>query len=218
MSTAQPVQATVKRLRLEDVVKAGQPVYVRNRTSPKGAIILRIADPTSGKSYPLTIPKTFIPIEVSAQIPGDVLVRSIDFKQVLNGKSAILVDAEEAELELAMPRAIEEYKRLFTTVFSDLANDNPKIYETLQKVEEGKSAAALNNFNESIETEVSPVVLGVCSRFNSKELTASQVVNEFLCVEEDIKIPDCDHIVANCTGEARTWGLEKRQQLLSLEE
>jgi len=216
MTTAtQPTPA--KRLRLEDIVKNGEPVYVRNRTKPKGPIILRIADPTSGKSYPLTIPRTFIPIDVTAQIPGDILVRSIDFKQIINGGSVVLISREEAETELDTHTATVEYKRLFTTQFSDLQNTSTKIYDTIQKIEEGKTAASLNKFNESEEATVSPAVQGICTRYNSKELSVEFTINEFRCIEEDITIQDCDYIVANCQDDVRKWALEKRDSLRAAE-
>lgn len=117
------------------------PVFVLNTaTSPEGKIILGIVRKNGIGQDPVRIPKTFIPIDLTHQVPRSQLLESSDFRRTINGGLIKLVTPEFAALILGTEEGKAEKTRIdneMSAVVSLLENESL----TGKDSSEGSSAA-----------------------------------------------------------------------------
>lgn len=87
-------------------------VWVCNRTSPKGNINLTVSD-GMGKSIPVRIPITWIPIDLTTQATKQSLLSNPQFRQLLAKRQIGLIDPNEALEFLNDPEARKENERIY---------------------------------------------------------------------------------------------------------
>ena len=90
------------------------PAYVLNKSSGKlrGNVVFNVTDEGMGSVIPVTVPDTFLAIDLAARATKDQLVKSHDFRQALNRGLLVLVDEEEGEEINNRPGAAQEQRRL----------------------------------------------------------------------------------------------------------
>ncbi|AQT28698.1 hypothetical protein YOLOSWAG_220 [Erwinia phage vB_EamM_Yoloswag] len=94
-----------------DISKAPS-LFVVNRTNPLGDIAFNCIN-DMGQQTAVIIPATTIPIDLTTQVPADLLIRSSYFKRVLEKSRARIITTESAEAYIAdSPRYQEEYNRV----------------------------------------------------------------------------------------------------------
>lgn len=104
------------------------PVFVLNTaTAPEGKIILGIMRKNGIGQDPVRIPKTFIPIDLTHQVPRSQLLDSSDFRRTINGGLIKLVTPEFATLILSTEEGKAEKLRIdneLSAVVSLLENES----------------------------------------------------------------------------------------------
>jgi hypothetical protein len=102
---------------LDKLIKEEKPVYVYNRSKPKGDIAIVMHGPDNSPLL-VVIPKTWIPISLTDQVPHSVLKGSIDLRRFISNKMLVLLDYEKAEEILAGEDGAEELARLNNSKYS----------------------------------------------------------------------------------------------------
>lgn len=96
---------------LDVLMRNEDPVYVYNRSKPKGDIAI-IMYGIDSAPFLVVIPKTWIPVALTDQVPHSVLKGSTDLRRFLTNKMLVLVDCEKAEKILMQKDGAEELSRL----------------------------------------------------------------------------------------------------------
>lgn len=99
------------------------PLYVMNRTEPRGRIAFNAMGELN-QPIPVIIEPTFIPVDLTTSVPRETLLTSSVFRRMLSEGSLVVVDSNSAESVLANnPRAQAEYERLFHAPFAGRSNE-----------------------------------------------------------------------------------------------
>jgi len=96
----------------DDLLTSGKKIFVVNNTEPKGLLSTTINDPISGKSIKLEFPRTWIPFNLTAMLPRNVLEHNVDLRRTLQKNILKIVPEEEAMTLLNSERGRKEYSRL----------------------------------------------------------------------------------------------------------
>ncbi len=83
----------------------------RNRSQPKGVIVFTVTE-ADKNTVTITLPKTFIPLDVTSWASMDSLRNSNEFRTLLRKGAIVAVDANEARKYLATDVAQKEVVRL----------------------------------------------------------------------------------------------------------
>ncbi len=97
-----------KRLTVDDL-DPNEPIFVYNNSRGDHTISVRTGD---GGVIPITVPKTFIPVQITEQVAPEVLIRSEDFRRACFKNVLILVPKKDAVPKLESKNAILEIERL----------------------------------------------------------------------------------------------------------
>lgn len=100
---------------LEELEKEDKgPVYVMNATTGdlQGQILINVPKKNGNGSDIARIPKTFIPVELSAQVPRSQLLEASEFRKTVSNKLIKLVTREYALLLLGSEEGREEKRRI----------------------------------------------------------------------------------------------------------
>lgn len=82
-----------------------------NNRRPSGQVLLTVAR-ENGHTSIITIPETWIPIDISAQAPINMILESTDFTRLVHSKILRVISEEAAEQILKMKEAQEEAARI----------------------------------------------------------------------------------------------------------
>lgn len=186
---------TALKITLDEALKLGQ-VFVRNRTKPKGPISLTLMHP-SGKTAAINIPKTYIPIELTAQVPISLLEQSVDFRAYINSKVLELVHPNDAKSVLETKEGKAEYNKIFASKYSETSE---KIKSRMEKI-----PTSGTDGNEEDEEKPSDKVIDILIR-NMKPI---DTLNEFKSIEEELTDKDFRHIADTTGGKLRRWALKR---------
>lgn len=85
---------------------------------------------SDGSTSPLTIPATWIPIEVTAYASKQALLSSEAFRRNVGNRLLYLISREEADRLLESPEALEEQNRLDREILRGLRGQLPDVKET----------------------------------------------------------------------------------------
>ncbi|QZE59471.1 hypothetical protein MPK66_gp227 [Erwinia phage pEa_SNUABM_2] len=94
----------------QDVVA---PMYVANRTEPRGNVMFSAQD-DMGQPVPVLVPATFIPIDLTQQATKESLLKSTHLRRALQRNQLVIIDTESAE----------HYLRTSALAKSEMANLN----------------------------------------------------------------------------------------------
>ncbi len=94
-------------------------VWVLNNTEPKGNVNITMND-GQGASLVVTVPVTWIPIDLTTQATKTALINSPHFRRMLSINALLLVGDDQAEITMAAANAQKEAGRVYSRVL-DLA-------------------------------------------------------------------------------------------------
>lgn len=180
---------------LEDSIKSGK-VFVLNKSKPKGDVLITFVQPGTGQQFVATIPKTWIPIAVSDNVPLNVLDASIDFRSYLKSHMLSLVPREEAEKILESTDAKEEIERIYTSKYAE-GSKKKKHVESEDNDEDDE--VDVQDFIQSENLQVKDIL----ERNQSNK--ASVTLNELRSIEEELSASDLEFIIKKTEGKIRSW-------------
>ncbi|QZE60139.1 hypothetical protein pEaSNUABM35_00222 [Erwinia phage pEa_SNUABM_35] len=90
----QPITLTAYNEKYGNDVTA--PMYVANRTEPRGNVMFSAQD-DMGQPVPVLVPATFIPVDLTQQATKESLLKSTHLRRALNRNQLVIIDTESAE-------------------------------------------------------------------------------------------------------------------------
>ena len=110
----------------QNLLEAGQRVYVMNNTEPKGLYVITVNNPLSGKSKTLSFPRTWIPTCLTDKLPKDILEKSLEIRDAIEMETLKIIPEQDAVAILNTERGKKEYKRLNESKFAGGVNSKAK--------------------------------------------------------------------------------------------
>jgi hypothetical protein len=187
---------------LAEMIDTGAPIYVLNKSRPKGDISVTTFRP-DGTPQLIIIPKTWVPICVTDQVPHEDLKRSTDFKKNIQGRLVQLVSADYAKGILGTEEGIEETQRLYVSKFADWK-------ESAGDEAPDMSLDNIQGFAEQLQQEedVNIKVKDILSR----DISNTEKVHLLRAEAEELQKIDLEYIVANAEGKPKTWAEEMLEE------
>lgn len=207
-------------LDLDQLLDENKPIYVINTSNPKGTLMCTFTDASGKNAKVLKIPKTWIPINVTAQAPKAILRDSLDFREHLYKRMITLISPEDALKILATEDAQEEVRILSNSDFahnSSFASQRAKDLIAASDNSEQmkiKGQLKLENEEQNAANEINPAVIDIAHRYNQKDLDAKMALREFRCIQETLKADDLDYVIGNCDSSIREWARELVKDLV----
>jgi hypothetical protein len=188
----------MSRLTIESLLQAGQNVYVKNNTRPKGHIVIQMMLP-NGSTHPIVIPRTHLPICLNDFVSSDVIAQSHDLRQYLSKQVIVLIEPKVAEEALSDPEAQEELERLRASEFSaSSAFTSERVSSMEETIDQANTAQnAAFAASEVPSDQITPRVLDIVNRLISKDLPIKGALGELKAMEEELNAADCAYIITS---------------------
>jgi hypothetical protein len=195
-----PAMATSNGFQILDAIKKEDSinVFVFNITTEKkgrnsnSKVIFTV--PNGNEDSIVTIPMTWIPINVGLQAPKAALFESKNFLRAVSSNLLRPISTTEAIAFFRdNPDASEEYDRIVGSLSN---NDMPG--------EDGVPALPPMQVEEELPSGVSPTVINIVARFNSTDnpdITESETYSLIRNLEKTLSKEDLNHILANIKSE-----------------
>lgn len=163
-------------------------LYVKNAIKRDSMVILLDIRDDTGKTTCITLPKTWIPIDLLDYVDKDSLVKSIQLRSFLRSGVLALVDADDAEKILSTKEAAEEAKRCGIKNFrSDLTEGEEEKSNVREQVLPKASTEKKDFYDINLmtledtltEAEADKIVADVCGNYASNadaELFANEKI------------------------------------------
>lgn len=186
--------STATRLTLDQLVADGKPVYVRNRTRPRGRMQITFVL-GNGKTHGVAIPRTHLPICLNDHVPPETIRGSHEVRSYINKGVLELVDPAVAEKELSDPANREELDQLRLSEFSAKA---PFVSERASSMEKTTQQGTPNNFETLgiTQDQINARVLDVVSRLATGDLQVKAGITEIRNMEDELTPADLSYIIA----------------------
>jgi len=200
---------------INELIKDGEPLYLKNNSKPKGDVSIVVFRPDSS-SMLVVIPKTWIPICVTDQVPAELLKSSIDLRKFIRNRLLIPVNREEAENVLKGEDAQEELRRLYVSKYAE--------WETAAQGIPGSTEFRKPSMVEgNIDTLVRKAHDGDKVSIQIKEVLSRQVDDNekyqlLRADEEDFQLEDYEYLATNGEGKVKEWAQRMRDSLLDPDE
>ncbi|UAW96716.1 hypothetical protein pEaSNUABM22_00229 [Erwinia phage pEa_SNUABM_22] len=98
------------------------PMYVANRTDPRGNVMFSAQD-DMGQPVPVLVPATFIPIDLTQQATKESLLKSTHLRRALQRNQLVIIDTESAENYLRTSSLAKAEMRNLNKMGSAIAAD-----------------------------------------------------------------------------------------------
>ncbi|UAW53336.1 hypothetical protein pEaSNUABM30_00218 [Erwinia phage pEa_SNUABM_30] len=119
-TTVQPITlATYNERYGKDTVA---PMYVANRTEPRGNVMFSAKDDL-GQPVPVLVPATFIPIDLTQQATKDSLLQSTHLRRALTMGQLVIIDTKSAEEYLRNSKIAQTEMRNLNKMNASIAAD-----------------------------------------------------------------------------------------------
>lgn len=162
----------------------------RNRSQPKGIIVFTVTE-ADKNTVTITLPKTFIPLDVTSWASMDALRSSTEFRTLLRKGALVAVDSNEARKYLAMDVAQKEIVRLRQDKGIGTATSSPK-------------------FNLNTGTMVTPdTPSSVTPAGNTIDMALVQLVEQFNNGGDDELLASELRLLKHLTVEDVVWATDK---------
>ena len=182
-----------KRVDLDDLIKGGLPVYVRNTTRPRGVVIITFTD-SAGKRIPVKIRPSTLPTNLLDHVTPNTLATSDDLRVHLRKGILELIDAADAKTILEDPDNADELERMNLSKFSsrDTAIKNP---ESLKAGVLPENANVVGMNNATPDTHVSSKVLAMVERVTNNDLPIREAVAQLKGWSGDLSLEDLTYLI-----------------------
>lgn len=184
---------------ITEYFKTQERVFIRNRTKPLGVISIPLITERGETSFAL--PKTTMPIELTAYVPKEQIVKSAGFRtMVMKGIVELLTE--------------DEYNRIVGNESSVVAEKVSAMVSGGVKVKDMENEEGIGATVEN-KVVVNPRVLQLVNMLNIDEESelgglkpsVGSVIEEF--ENMDLTSDDLAYIVANTEGKVKEWCLDK---------
>ena len=103
-----------KRFTINDLVESKGPIWIINTANKihKGGSEVQIVIAQGDQQSVLTVPRTWLPMEVTARYPREAIVKSQYFMEALSKELISVIDVKEADKLMVGPTALKEKRRL----------------------------------------------------------------------------------------------------------
>lgn len=116
-------------------------VWVINNSKPRGNISLTLTDSVAGK-IAVTIPVTFIPIDLTTQATKDAIVANPTFRKLVSMRMILICSEDYANSVMSTPEGEREHNRIYNVLQSYNAEEASMSgyteVESLKSVGEGQ--------------------------------------------------------------------------------
>lgn len=150
-------------------------VWVMNSSSPKGIIHINVRE-ANGSSNVVTIPVTWIPVDMTTQATKAALVASPDFRRLVSMNMLALIDPESAMEFMTDKEAQEEAEKVYNRQNSDVSN-----------IETSKQASVVES------TQLNSMSINVCEGDFEEDTALSMVRSN----ASDLNRIDFEYIAKN---------------------
>ena len=173
-------------------------LFVSNQTKPLGNVSFNAKD-EMGNHTGVWVPATFIPVDLTEQIPLKSLLESSKFKRLLSTNFLVIVDNESAVEFMRGKAAQKEYKRI-----NNLAETaDSEIQNTVQDGEEielklstsGKKTVRFEGANDGVDIALSAFV----ERCADEDYSIENLEREFLSKFMERSKADLQYLNENVT-------------------
>lgn len=193
-------------LTLDWLLQNSMPVFVRNTTRPRGQVSVNFTTPV-GHLKTVKVPRTHLPIELSAQLSPDTLAMSDDFRAFLVKGALELVRPDEAIKVLQHPDNAYEIQRLNLSQFSaKQAFVSDKVKEMEGTV--GRRVDADDPTLQALGTPtalITPRIQGMVERLRSGDLNVKAAMSELRTMEGELKDMDLSYLISNTDGQIKAF-------------
>lgn len=190
-----------KHMDLDQALKGKDPVFVRNNSLRANLMIVLEIKDQSGKSRPLRIPPTEVPICLTEMFSREVLSHSSDLRLALSKGNLVLMDHKEALAALGTPEAQEEMKMLNMSVYADSAASNSvadAMARTTKKTKRVLDKTAVLN-KGAMQDEVNVRVKAIVGSYQTKEKNAKETMAQILRMKSALTKADLGFIMRECS-------------------
>lgn len=147
-------------------------LWVLNNTNPKGNVNVTVPD-GMGQNTVLTIPVTFIPIDLTTMSTKQAILSSPNFRKVITSKMLSIISDEKAQELLSSDKAQAEMDRIYNYLTTEVPIELSENAQAVQvELAEGVSGFAMNlaNTSDLDEEQVLTTLLGNESAMTEKDL------------------------------------------------
>lgn len=164
------------------------PLYVMNRTEPRGRIAFNAMGELN-QPIPVIIEPTFIPVDLTTSVPREKLLTSSVLRRMLSEGSLVVADNNSAESVLANnPRARAEYERLFHAPFSGRS-------EEIEMDGDADSVQGGTLHSEDNEYSTNPYIDSVIHRIlGAEDENQDQIISDLLGRIDTLSVEDLETI------------------------
>lgn len=184
---------------LDWLLDNGMPVYVLNRTIPRGIVVITFSD-QKGRGAKFELPKTHLPVPISDAIPTDMLRTSVDFRNFVT-KGVIEILWPETAREQLTPELEEEMR----SACAEASNPNRYGYSARDN-DDREQGGVERQGNAFVITEPAAPpphhgrVIFLCNEFAQGAMEGRRVMRELQAIQAELGSHDFAYIVGNITG------------------
>ena len=152
-------------MNLDDILKNGEMVFVRNNSNPLSKICIMI-NSSSGEPEVSIIPPHRYPVNLSERFPADAIYQSSDLRNQLGKEILLLVDPKKAREELADPKVVSYLRKRFASSYAltspALSKEAEAMAKVMHEVNEQKEASELTADEwEARSNSINPRLVGL---------------------------------------------------------
>ncbi|QZE58101.1 hypothetical protein MPK70_gp225 [Erwinia phage pEa_SNUABM_33] len=115
------------------------PMYVANRTEPRGNVMFSAKD-DMGQPVPVLVPATFIPIDLTQQATKDSLMQSTHLRRALRMGHLVIIDTKSAEEYMRSSKLAQKEMRNLNKMNAAIAAELGEETGELQAIDLGGGA------------------------------------------------------------------------------
>ena len=180
-----------KILDLDELLSAKEPIYVMNKSKPRGSVTVTIFRP-NGSPAIIVVPKTWIPVCITEQCAHETIRGSDDFRRNLAKGMIQLMPKKEAQEILSSPDAQEEKKRINLSKYGSYGTDVTK-----------PEPSPINQFADAVE-ELDNVKISV-KEILQREVSTKEKYHLLRAEEDELTSDDYKYITVNGEGKVKEW-------------
>lgn len=177
---------------IEKCLEHNKKVYVKNQLP--GIFCASVADPITGKSRELKIPRTWIPICLNDSLSVNCIENSTDLKMAILTGAIEIIDPYAAEKVLREPDAQEEKDRLYKS--SHLSIKRLSALVNKPATEEAQNTPK-EQYVPTVEDSINQRVVSLVVCVGEKTMTIKDALSELRCLG-NLNETDYVYIVDNC--------------------